>query len=88
MKKIFTFTLSTKTKYYEKGELIFDKFGNDIGRILRCLEISRRGSDTFYSYDIESNEETYQKLQKKEIELYMIPAYSVYPSYISYYDEL
>lgn len=87
MKQLFTFTLTTKTKYYEKGDLIFDKSGNDIGRILRCLEVSPKGSNTFYSYDIESNEAIYQKLQAKEIELYMVPDYSVHPSYISYYTE-
>ena len=84
MNTIFAFTLTTETKYYEEGDLIFDTSGSDIGRVLRCHRVAVDEIKIFYSYDVESNVNTFKRLQAKEIELYKIPKYSVYPCNIVY----
>lgn len=84
MRRIFAFSLFTKKKYYDKGDMIFSNTGESIGRVLRCSKNDIDLSDVFYSYDIESDEETFKKLQAKEIPIYRIDDYSVHDCLISY----
>ena len=88
MNIVFAFTLTTPTKYYEEGDLIFDASGSDVGRVLRCREVPTDENSTFYSYDVESNEDTFKKLQARELCLYKGAEYSVHPCYTAYTHEL
>ena len=84
MRTIFAFTLTTRAKYYEEGDMVFDSSGSDIGRVLRCHRVANDGANSFYSYDIESTVDTFKKLQANEIELYEVTEYNVHPCHMAY----
>ncbi len=77
MKHIYAFTISTKEKYFEEGDCIAGKDGNLIGRVLHCLKVETAPNGTYYSYDVESSPEYFEKL-KSGYQLYKVSEFSVH----------
>ena len=77
MKHIYAFTISTKEKYYEEGDCIAGHDGDLIGRVLHCLKIEIDPENIYYSYDVESTPEYYEKL-KSGYQLYKVSEFSVH----------
>ena len=84
MKQIFTFKLDTKEEHYHTGSCVAASDGTIIGRVLHCSKNEIDEDNIFYSYDIESTEETFRKLKSKEIEIFRVNEFSVYPCSVTY----
>lgn len=84
---MFVFTMHTETKYYDKGDTIFSEKGETLGRVLRCSKIELPKETIFYSYDIESIEEDFQRLKNGEIKIWKVEKYDVFPCSTFYYRE-
>ena len=70
---IFAFTLTTE-KDFDVHDTLCDTEGGIIGRILRKSP-SYRGD--YFTYDVESTKEIYEKLERGEIKIYGIEKYDV-----------
>lgn len=84
MEQIFAFTLDTKEAFYHTGSCVAASDGTIIGRVLRCRKKEIDEDNIFYSYDIESSEETFMKLKSKEIGIFRVNEYSVYRCSVAY----
>lgn len=76
---IFVFTLTAKQDCFEKGDCVFSADGDTVGRVLHRLRVAVDPEDIFYSYDIESTQDTYQSIESGKKPLYRVSEYSVSP---------
>lgn len=86
MKSIFAFSLSTKSDYYEKGDIIFSDKGDTLGRVIRRMKVAIPGEEIYYSYDVESTVEDYENIKSNAVKLYKIKEYSVRDCSTIYYE--
>lgn len=77
---IFTFALHTDEDVVDGS--IFDTNGEVIGRVVHKFVSKMSNSVT---YDIETDEETFEKIESGEIKLWGIEKYFVTSSNVSYY---
>lgn len=85
MKSIFTITVITKENYGEGDPTLFTENGDMVGRTLAYRKNDIDSDNVFYSFDIETSEEMYNKLKSGEIKLYHLKEYSVHKSNLTYY---
>lgn len=76
MKELFAFTITTKNKYYDKGDCIFGSDGDTVGRVLNCMKNEVDPKNVYYSYDVESTPAMFTKL-KNGYKLYKVEYISV-----------
>lgn len=88
MTTIFAFTLHTNWDYYEKGDCVFTNTGDTIGRIIRKSRVDIPGEKVFYTYDVESTKENFERIKSGDVILYKIKNYSVSNCSTLYYTEL
>lgn len=81
---IYAFTLTTKQDCFTKDDCVFASDGDVIGRVLHRLKVDIDSNDAYYSYDVESTEETYQMLKNGQKQLYHVQDYHVSPCSVWY----
>ena len=63
---MFAFSTVSNEKFYDKGDIIFSKDGDTVGRVLKCLKVTTPGDEVFYAYDIESTKDVYDKMRSRQ----------------------
>ena len=76
---IFTFTIMTKQDCFETGDCVFSADGDTVGRVLHRLKVAVDPENIFYSYDVESINDTYQLIESRKKQLYRVPEYYLSP---------
>ena len=77
MNSILAFSMSSKTRFYEKGDILFSDKGDVIGRVLKCLEVDIDADNVFYAYDIESTKDVYEALENGSMRIWKLNEYTV-----------
>ena len=77
MNSIFAFSMSTETKFYDKGDTIFSDNGEVIGRVLKCMKVNIDEENVLYSYDIESTKDVYEALDKGDMRIWKLEKYTI-----------
>ena len=85
MKKLFVINITTKENWGDGDTTLFTEDGDMVGRTLSYHKNTVDPNNVFYSFDIESCEEMYQKLKSGEVKLYGIKEYHVGKSNVLYY---
>ena len=85
MDKMFVFTMHTETKFYDKGNIILSDKGETLGRVLKCSKIEIPNEKIFYTYDVESTKEYFQRLENGEINIWKEKEFSVFTCSTFYY---
>ena len=83
MKTVYTFTIRTTTELPAGANSIFGEDGAFIGRILHRSKNTVDEANPFYSYDVESTPEYFEKLNNG-YKLYKIDNFSVDGSSVVY----
>ena len=81
---MFAFSTGSNEKFYDKGDIIFSKDGDTVGRVHKCLKVTTPGDEVFYAYDIESTKDVYEKLEKGNLKMWRMEQSKVHPCHVSY----
>ena len=76
MSDIFTFTVTTTTDLGDPPEL-FTTEGEFVGRILRSNKNDMNPKHVFYSCDVESSRDMFEKLSSGMVKLYKVDDYTI-----------
>ena len=85
MKFLFVINITTKEKWGDGDTTLFTEDGDMVGRTLSYHKNEVDPNNVFYSFDIETDEDMYEKLKSGEIKLHHIKEYYVSKSNIAYY---
>ncbi len=77
MSSLFVFSMSTETRFYEKGDIIFSDNGDVIGRVLKCSEVDIDEDNVYYAYDIESTKDVYEALENGNMRIWNLDKYTI-----------
>lgn len=74
---MFVFSMTAKTRFYEKGDILFSDKGDVIGKIINCREVDNDEYKVFYAYDIESTKDVYKALESGSMYIWKLNEYTV-----------
>lgn len=84
MKELFVITITIKEDEPNESRSFFTESGKHVGRLVKVRKNTIRPSDPFCSYDVETSEDMYTKLNDRTEKLFGIDDYTISKSNTHY----